>query len=175
MKEVWMQRLSEAGFEFHNSFLRAHCGGWLLVECVLMRACVRACAWRPCFHLYGADRVFFCPSVTLRSKWKTQGWIGPFWVFEISCPASMETHTHLHTLTDRSRACNHTVHLPTLAHTPVSHLVGVWSSIMLSHPLCLSRRLFWGTEPSTRSVHDDICLSCAHSPGCAKRTLITPA
>lgn len=32
---------SEGGFEFHNSFLRAHCGVWLLVGCVLMRVCVR--------------------------------------------------------------------------------------------------------------------------------------
>lgn len=74
---------------------------WLLTGCVRVCLCMRECVHGvPGFHLYGTECVFVCPTVTLRSIWKTQGWMGPLQVFEISCPASMEIlHARMHTHT----------------------------------------------------------------------------
>lgn len=154
---------SEGGFEFHNSFLRAHCGVWLLAGRVLMRVCVRDVPAfiftvpTACFSVLASPRG---QNERLEVEWNLSRslkcLVRPLWKHTHTFPIHADTHFETHC----GRTCTNSAlsHLRAHTHPPLSHLVGVWSSIKLRLPLCLFLRLFWGTEPSTRSVHVDIWL-----------------
>lgn len=88
-----VQVFAEGGFEFHNSLESPLSKVIALYVCMV---CLLSCWW------WRLERVFFCTPVTLRSIWKTQGWMEPLQVFEISCSGlyantantHIQTHTH---------------------------------------------------------------------------------